>query len=95
MEQPVERQVDLREETISVERRQPITGSDAPAGAIAERVIEVKQRAEEPVVEKRARVTEEVVVRREDRGRTETVRDTVRGTDVEVERGGVLENRDR
>jgi uncharacterized protein (TIGR02271 family) len=93
VEQPVERQVDLRQETITVERRQPVTGTDAPAGAIAERVIEVTQRAEEPVVEKRARVTEEVVVRREDSSRTETVHDTVRGTEVEVERDGVLENR--
>jgi uncharacterized protein (TIGR02271 family) len=93
MEQPVEREVDLRQETVSVERRQPVTDTDAPAGAIAERVIEVTQRAEEPVIEKRARVTEEVVVRREDSSRTETVRDTVRGTEVEVERDGVLENR--
>ena len=95
MEQPVERQVDLRQETISVERRQPVTSSDAPTGAIEERVIEVTQRAEEPVVEKRARVKEEVVVRRENSSRTETIQDTVRGTEVEVERDGVLENRDR
>ena len=44
--------------------------------------------AEEPVVQKRARVREEVVVGKETKQRTEQVRDTVRRTEVEVEQLG-------
>jgi len=48
-------------------------------------VIEATETAEEAVVAKEARVTEEVVVRKQAEERTETVRDTVRRTEVEVE----------
>ena len=51
-----------------------------------ERVFEVTERHEEPVVEKRAREVEEVVVRREANERVETVRDTVRETKVDVDK---------
>ena len=44
--------------------------------------------SEEAVVSKQARVVEEVVVRKDAQERTETVRDTVRRTDVEVEKLG-------
>ena len=49
--------------------------------------------AEEPVVNKRARVREEVVVGKETSKRTEQIRDTVRRTEVEVERIGEGEAR--
>ena len=52
-----------------------------------ERVFEVTERHEEPVVEKRAREVEEVVVRKEADERVETVRDTVRETKVDVDQG--------
>jgi uncharacterized protein (TIGR02271 family) len=84
---PVEESVTLRDETVSVERRRPVTAGEAgvPAGAFEERTVEVHQTAEEPVVSKTARVVEEVVVRKEATERTETVRDDVRREQVEVQ----------
>lgn len=84
-ERPVEERVSLREERVSVERRpvnRPISDTDA---AFRERAIEATETAEEAVVDKQARVVEEIAVRKEAQQRTETVRDTVRRTDVEVQ----------
>lgn len=89
IEQPVEESVRLRQEHVSVERR-PVNreiGAD-DMQAFKEGTIEVTEMGEEAVVEKRARVTEEVVVRKEVDERAETVRDTVRRTDVDVEQTG-------
>jgi uncharacterized protein (TIGR02271 family) len=88
VEWPVSEQVTLREERIDVERR-PVSGT-TQAGTLAgdpfqERTIEVEERGEEAVVSKEARVVEEVVVRKEADQRTETVSDTVRRTEVDVE----------
>lgn len=88
VEHPVQEQVSLREEHVEVERR-PMSGA-TQAGAIAgdpfqERIIEVEERAEEAVVSKEARVVEEVVLRKEAGQRTETISDTVRKTEVDVE----------
>src|ERR1700760_2696234 len=70
---------------VTVERRQPTETAAAPeTGAFEERVVEVRETAEEPVVAKTARVAEEVVVGREATERTETVRDTIRREEVEV-----------
>jgi uncharacterized protein (TIGR02271 family) len=84
---PVEEQVRLREEKVTVERRRanrPATEADLKA--TEEETIEVTETAEVPVVDKRARVVEEVVVRKDVTEHTETVRDTARRKDVEVER---------
>ena len=85
-EVPVEEQIKLREETVHVERR-PVNRSvtDADAAAVRGGVIEVTEVGEEAVVAKQARVVEEVVVGKEVVEHQETVRDTVRRTDVEVE----------
>lgn len=88
IERPVQEQVTLSEERVAVERR-PVEGS-MRTGAVGddlfqERTIEVEERAEEAVVSKEARVVEEVVVRKEADQRTETISDTVRKTEVEVE----------
>ena len=53
--------------------------------AFEEGTIEVPGFAEEPVINKRARVVEELVVNKDVGERTETVRETVRRTDVAVE----------
>jgi len=90
VEKPVEESVNLRTERVTVERRQPIEGATAGAGAFEERIVEVRETAEEPVVTKTARVVEEVVVGREARERTETVKDTVRREEVEVSKDGVV-----
>jgi Domain of unknown function (DUF2382) len=72
-ERPVEEQVSLRQERVTVERRpvdRPVAAGDA---AFQERTIEATERGEEAVVGKDVDT------------RTETVRDTVRKTEVEVE----------
>ena len=85
-EQPVQEQVNLREEHVNVERRpvdRPIAAGDA--AAFQEGKIEVREMAEEAVIAKEARVVEEVVVGKQVTDRTQVVQDTVRRTDVEVE----------
>jgi uncharacterized protein (TIGR02271 family) len=84
-ERPVEEQVRLRDETIHVERRpvdRPISSAD---DVFKERSIELTETDEEAVIAKEARVVEEVVVRKDVEERVETVRDTVRRTDVDVQ----------
>ncbi len=86
IDEPVEENVRLREEKVSVERtpaNRATTESDLRPGQ--ERVFEVKEYAEEPVISKTSRVVEDVRVRKDATERTETVRDTVRRTEVDVE----------
>ena len=54
--------------------------------ACQEFTVDIKQTAERPVVVKRARVVEEVRISKEVTQHEHTVRDTVRKTDVQVER---------
>jgi hypothetical protein len=49
-------------------------------------VVEVAEMAEEAVIDKRTRVVEEIVVGKDVTERTETIRDSVRRSDVNVER---------
>lgn len=89
VERPVEEQVTLREEHVSVERR-PVdgtmrSGSVNDGDLFRERTVEMEERSEEAVVSKEARVVEEVVVRKDSDQRTQTVSDTVRKTEVEVD----------
>jgi len=94
VEQPVEESVELREEHVKVERRpvdRPVESGDM--ARMKDQRVEVTEMAEEPVVNKRARVREEVVVGKETTKRTEQIRDTVRRTEVEVERMGEGEGR--
>lgn len=86
VEHPVREGVTLREERVAVERRpadRPV--SEVPGEAFQERTVDVTMHREEPVVAKEARVKEEIRVRKEADQRTETVRDTVRHSEVEVE----------
>lgn len=88
-ERPVEERVSLREEHAAIERH-PV---DRPASheeleAMGDADLEIRETAEEPVVSKTARVVEEVEVGKVASERKETVRDTVRRADVEVERSG-------
>jgi uncharacterized protein (TIGR02271 family) len=85
-ETPVEEQVTLRDETINVERQRvdrPVSGR--ADDLFTERTIEVTETDEEAVVAKEARVVEEIAVGKTVEEKTETVRDTVRRADVEVE----------
>jgi stress response protein YsnF len=74
----------IREQWVAVGRR-PVDRHSACQAAFKDRTIDVTTHREEPVIAKEARVKEEVVVRQEADQRTETVRDTVRHTEVEVE----------
>jgi uncharacterized protein (TIGR02271 family) len=88
LEQPVREEVELEEEHVEVQRRpvdRPVNASDP---AFREQSFEMRETAEEPVVEKRARVVEEVKVGKKRDKKTRTVQDTVRKTDVEVQRSG-------
>ncbi len=85
-EQPVEETVRLREEKVNVERQpvnRPVSDADLKSGR--DQTVEVREYAEEPVVAKEARVVEEVRVGKEATERNQTVRDTVRHTEVNVE----------
>jgi len=83
---PVQEQVKLHEEHVTVDRR-PVDRPASPEDlrAFENATVEMRETAEEAVVEKRARVVEEVVVGKESRERTEHISDTVRRTDVRVE----------
>jgi uncharacterized protein (TIGR02271 family) len=89
VEKPVEETLRLREEHIVVNRHpvnRAVTDSDLQN--IQEGDIELTERAEEAVVAKQARVVEEVSVGKQVSEREETIRDTVRRTDVDVEETG-------
>lgn len=86
VETPVEEQVSLRDEHVDVERRaveRPVAAGEDP---FRERTLEMTETDEEAVVGKQAFVTEEIGLKKDVGQRTEEVRDTVRRTEVEVER---------
>ncbi len=86
VERPVEADVTLRDERVNVERRavnRPASAADFGTG---ERTFEVRASGEEAVVGKNSRVVEEVMIGKETNQRTEAIRDTVRKTEVEVEK---------
>jgi uncharacterized protein (TIGR02271 family) len=88
VERPVQEQVTLREETVDVERR-PVSGEHRQGtltgDPFQERTIEVEERDEEAVVSKETRIKEEIAIRKDVEQRTETISDTVRSTEVDVE----------
>jgi stress response protein YsnF len=87
-EEPVEEEVTLREERVTVERHEvdrPVDEAGVDVDELEEEVIEMTETREEVVVGKEARVVEEVVVSKEVDERTETVSETERHTEVEVE----------
>jgi uncharacterized protein (TIGR02271 family) len=86
VETPVHEQVTLHEEHVEVERRpvdRKLGATDTDA--FREREISMTETAEEAVVGKTARVVEEVVVRKEASDRVETIDDTVRRTEVDID----------
>jgi stress response protein YsnF len=86
-EKPVRELIRLREERATVDRRavdRPATAEDL--SNFREGTIEVRETTEEPVVAKSARVVEEVRVGKDVQEREQTIEDTVRRKDVDVER---------
>ena len=84
-ETPVSQIISLRQERATIERR-PVDrpATEAEIANFKEGFVEVREMAEEAVVGKSARVVEEVRIGRSVTERSETVTDTVRGTEVEV-----------
>jgi uncharacterized protein (TIGR02271 family) len=87
VERPVEESVRLREEHVNIERQavnRPVT--DADRNAFQDQDIELTERSEVPVINKEARVVEEVKITKDVTERNETIRDTVRNTEVDIDR---------
>lgn len=87
IDRPVEESVRLREEHVVVNRHpadRKVTDADLKNFRPGE--MEITERAEVPIVGKEARVVEEVEVGKNVTEREQTIRDTVRATDVDVER---------
>ena len=86
VETPVSEQVSLREETVNIERHpvdRALTGAE---DAFRDRTIEMTETAEEAVVAKTATIKEELTIRKDVSERTQEINDTVRHTEVDVER---------
>lgn len=95
VERPINKQVSLREEHVKVERH----AVDRPASpgdmtAFREGTFELRERAEEAVVAKTARVVEEVVIGKTVEQKTQTIHETLRHTEISVDRfGGALQTK--
>ncbi|MBE7174577.1 MAG: YsnF/AvaK domain-containing protein [Williamsia sp.] len=86
VERPVEENLRLREERVYVDRTPVNRRVDAnELENFREGTIELTESAEVPVVAKEAYVKEEVRVGKDVNEREETIRDTVRSTEVDVE----------
>jgi len=86
VEKPVEENLRLREERIHVERNKvdrPATEEELRGFKTG--TVELTENAEIPEVQKRARVVEEVSLKKEVDHRDETVRDSVKKTEVDVQ----------
>lgn len=94
-EVPVEQSVELRSERVTIERTpvdRPATGAE-----FGNQTIEAREYVETPVVHKDARVVEEINLNKQVETHVETVTDTVRKTEVEIEddRGVIDPDRDQ
>jgi len=86
VESPVEETVNLREETVRVNRvptDRPLT--ERELAEMQNQTIEVVEHAEVPVVAKEARVVEEVIVTKDTTQHSETIKDRVKHTEVFVQ----------
>src|SRR3974390_1191713 len=83
---PVQADVTLHEEHADVVRRAITDPGYVADSDWSDKAYEVTETAEEAVVSKTARVVEEVTLRKAGTDRVETVKDTVRHQEVEVER---------
>ena len=85
VETPVEESVTLHTEKVTLDRRPVTDGRPVGDASFSDKTIEMTETSEEAVVSKTARVVEEVSLRKDATERTETVRDTVRKEEVEIE----------
>lgn len=91
---PVQESVDLTRETASIERR-PVDrdATQADLAGFQDRTVEVKESAEKAVVNKSSRVVEEVVVGKQVSHETQKIEETLRRTEVDVDRGSAEINK--
>jgi uncharacterized protein (TIGR02271 family) len=87
VETPAEQQVTLQSERVVIERRRP-TGERPNGEILTEVTIEMAETDEVAVVGKRQRLREEIVVRTERTAHVETVRETLRHDEVEIQQPG-------
>ncbi len=85
VETPVEESVTLHEEKVTLERHPVTDGRPVTNADFTDKTIELTETAEEAVVSKTARVVEEVSLGKTATDRTETIRDTIRKEEVEIE----------
>jgi len=85
VDKPVEAKITLHEEHAEVIRRAISDPAYLKDIDWSEKTIDITETAEEPVVNKTARITEEIVIRRQGSDSTRTVHDTVRSQQVEVD----------
>ncbi len=85
VETPVSQDVILQSERVTIDRRPVADGRPVGDDSFGEKTIEMTETVEEAVVGKTARVVEEVRLRKEAAERVETVRETVRKEEIEVE----------
>ena len=90
VERPVSESIQLRDETIRVDRRaidREVTGDELGVAGFQDRSIEMEEVDEEAVVSKTARVVEEIGLRKDVSNRVETIRETLRSTKVDIDDG--------
>jgi uncharacterized protein (TIGR02271 family) len=85
-ERPVEAQVTLHEEHAEIARRAISDPGYIKDIDWSDRTIEVRETKEQAVVSKSARIAEEVVIQKKGSDRVETVKDSVRRQQAEIER---------
>ena len=85
VEEPAQAEVTLRSERVEINRTPVDRAVTGGFDAFADRTIEVAETSEEAVISKVARVVEEISLGKVSDTRTETVTDTVRHTEVEIE----------
>ena len=85
VELPAEGSIGIREEHITLERRAVNRAATDADLAFGDRTIELTETTEEPIVSKDAHVVEEVLVGKTATEHIETIHDTVRRTEIEVE----------
>ncbi len=88
-ERPIEQKVTLHEEHVEVVRKAISDPSSVADIDWSDKAYEVTETAEQAVVNKTARIVEEVTLRRTGSDRVETVKDTVRRQQVEVEKSPI------
>jgi uncharacterized protein (TIGR02271 family) len=89
--EPVSEQVELRRESVDVERTpvdRPVAGTE-----LGEQEVEVNLHAEEPVVQKNTVAREQVTARKREESETAEVQDELRRERIETEGGENIDRR--